>query len=410
MFTFKTFLKEQTIVEDLLLEAAASASAANDDKGKLHELLLAKYLHPETRLPDHHRSESENDDHAGTPQQVHDRLMKKVGGEAYNEIDSHAQQTAKSIREHLDQAGHTGNGKHIGQVFWTSNADKENKPGDHEKTVGVKDVNSNADLIVRIHDKNGAAHGHVGISAKYGSNKPNYRNPGLESMEKTAGIQKGSLKSLTDQHQTNMDALGYNGSADQRNIQYKIDKMGIDKARQERARMTGLLASGKKLSKKETTMHEHLGKFIDAHDTMKPEEQLVFQQKATTRAAQAEASSIEAKRAVARHFSSGLAQKNDGELRDIIRQHVSAPTVIPHIVAHSQVKDNGTADSHIQPSHSIADEHLSKFSGLRVVHGGGVSTTIKGTDNKGKERNVAIFTAKSSSGPHKGLVGTFSLG
>ena len=186
--------------------------------------------------------------------------------------------------------------------------------------------------------------------------------------------------------------------------------MGIDKARQEHAKLNGLTASGKKLRKKETTKHEHLGKFLQANDSMKPEEQIAFQQKAASRAAQAEASSIEAKRAVAKHFSSGLAQKNDAELRDIIRQHVSAPTVIPHVVAHSKVKDNGTAESHIEPSHSIADDHLSQFTNLRVNHGGGVSTTIKGTDKQGKERNAAIFTTKSSSGPAKGLVGTFSLG
>ena len=103
MFTFKTFLKEQSITEELLLEAAASASAANDDKGKLHELLLAKYLHPETRLPDHHRSESENDDHAGTPQQVHDRLNEKMGPAAMNEIRGHSKQSSQALHQYLKE-------------------------------------------------------------------------------------------------------------------------------------------------------------------------------------------------------------------------------------------------------------------------------------------------------------------
>ena len=77
MLNFKSFLKEDLIKEDLLLEAESSA-VESDDKGKLHELLLAKYLHPEQRLPEHHRSESDNPDHAGTPEQVHKKLQDKM--------------------------------------------------------------------------------------------------------------------------------------------------------------------------------------------------------------------------------------------------------------------------------------------------------------------------------------------
>lgn len=412
MLSFKSFLKEEVLTEEsLLLEAAATAGVENDDKGKMHELLLAKHLHPDTKLPDHHRSESENEDHAGTPQQVHDRLMKKIGPAAYSEIDRHAKQTAEGIKKHFTEQGHVGPGQHIGGVFWTSNADKANKPGDHEKTTGVKDVNSNADLIVRVHDKNGKTAGHVGVSAKYGSNKPNYRNPGLDSMEKLAGLEKGSMKALTDAHHGHMEKLGYNGSADQRNIQYKIDKMGAEKARTEHAKYEALVKQGKSLSKKNGIMHEHLGVFLKAHDGMKSDkDRMSFIQQAKSRAASAEASSLEAKRAVAKHFAGGLSKKSDEELRDIVREHVSAPTHIPHIVAHSQVKDDGSAVSHIEPSHSIADNHLSKFDNLHVVHGGGIQTTIKGTHKQtGKVQNVAAFTTKSSSGPHKSLAGAFSL-
>jgi hypothetical protein len=412
MLNFKSFLKESIILteEALLLEANLTKDVENDDKGKMHELLLAKYLHPNSTLPEHHRSESENEEHAGTPQQVHDRLKKKMGDAAYNQIDAHAQQTAKAIHWHLQQAGHTGNGNHIGQVFWTSNADKPNKPGDHEKTTGVKDVNSNADVIVRIHDKDGKTAGHVGVSAKYGSNKPNYRNPGLDSMEKTAGLAKGSLKQLSDAHHKYMEEIHYNGPASQRHIQYKIDKMGIDKARAEHSKLEGVMAKGKTLSPKNKMMHDHLNKYIEAHDTLSPKEQAGFELSAKTRASTAEASALEAKRAMAKHFSAGLAKKSDEELRDIVRHHVSAPTHIPHIVAHSQVKDNGDVESHVVPSHNIADDHLANYENLHVQHNGGISTVIKGTHKKtGKVMNVGSFTMKGSSGPHKGVAGTFSL-
>jgi hypothetical protein len=407
MLNFKSFLKEEN---NLILERALSQDLESDDKGKLHELLLAKHLHANKQLPEHHRSESENEEHAGTPVQVHDRLKKKIGDAAYNEIDSHAEQTANQLKKHLQDQGHIGNGTHIGNVHWTSNADKANVAGDHEKTVGVKDVNSNADLIVTLHDKDGKTVGHHGVSAKYGSNEPNYRNPGLDSMEKTAGLKTGSLKALTDNHHKHMENLGYNGSADQRNIQYKIDKMGIDKARAEHAKHQAILDSGKTLSKKNKTMHEHLGKFIEAHDTLKnPKKQAAFVQQAQARSAGAESSSLIAKQAVAKHFAEGLGKRSDEELRQVIRDHVSAPTHIPHTVAHSKVKNDGSAESVIKPSHSIADEHISKVKDLQVVHQG-TTAVIRGTHSEtGKPVRVATFTSKSSSGPHKSLVGTFSL-
>ena len=169
MLTFKDFLKEDSrplsLKEEMLLEmAAATKETDSDDKGKMHELLLAKYLHPESRLPDHHRSFSDNEEHAGTPEQVHDRLKEMIGMNAYNEIDNHAKQTAASIKKHFEDNGHVGKNESISNVFWTSNADKPNSAGDHEKTTGVKDTNSNADLIARITDKEGK-HKHVGISA-----------------------------------------------------------------------------------------------------------------------------------------------------------------------------------------------------------------------------------------------------
>ena len=406
MLKFKSFLVEEN---NLLIERALSQDVESDDKGKLHELLLAKHLHPDTQLPMHHRSESENEDHAGTPQQVHDRLKKKIGDAAYNEIDSHAKNTAEALKKHLTDQGHIGNGNHIGDVHWTSNPDKGTVAGDHEKTTGVKDVNSNADLIVTLHDKDGKKVGYHGVSAKYGSNEPNYRNPGLESMEKTAGLKHGILKSLTDNHHKHMEDLGYNGSADQRNIQYKIDKMGIDKVREEHAKHQAIVDSGKSLSKKNKTMHEHLGKFIDAHDSMKPKDQAGFVQKAAARAAGAEASSLVAKQEAAKHFAGGLATKSDEDLRGIVRDHVSAPTHFPHTVAHSKVKNDGSSDAVIKPSHGIADEHLAKVRDLNVVHQG-TTAVIRGTHTEtGKPVRVATFTTKSSSGPHKGLVGTFSL-
>lgn len=413
MLNFKSFLKEELLTEQLLLEKAETSALEADDKGKLHELLLAKHLHPNTQLPEHHRSFSDNEDHAGTPEQVHDRLKAKVGPAAYAELDRHAKQSAEEFKKSMKEQGHIGDHAHIGNVHWTSNADKENSVGDHEKTVGVKDVNSNADLIVTLHDKEGKTVGHHGISAKYGSQEPNYRNPGVDSLEKIAKLPSGTLGTHMKHHSEAMDKLGYTGSADQRNIQTKIDEMGIDEIRKKHAEGQSSIAAGKSLSGKKKIMHEHLGKFIEAHDALGNEKkQEEFRNQAKHRAELARSSNLAARTSMMQTFSSGLAKHSDEELRNVIRQNVSPSTHIPHTIVHSKVKDSGEADSIIKPMHSLADEHLSQFEpgSLHVAPGKGTSMAIKGKHIKtGKITGAARYTIKSSSGAHKGAVGGFRL-
>lgn len=416
MLNFKSFLKEEVLKEDLLLEAESS-SVESDDKGKLHELLLAKYLHPQEKLPEHHRSLSDNPDHAGTPEQVHKKLQDKIPPAAYAEIERHAKQSAEAFKQSMKDQGHIGDHAHIGNVHWTSNADKPNTQGDHEKTTGVKDVNSNADLIVTLHDKEGKPVGHHGISAKYGSQEPNYRNPGLDSLEKVAKLPSGSLGVPMQHHNDAMEKLGYTGSADQRNIMTKIDEMGIDKAREEhskleRAAIFKIRVSGKGLSGKQKTMHEHLAKFIQAHDSLPVKKQEAFRQQATQRAETARASNLAARTQIAQSFTAGIAQHKPEELANIIRQNVSPNTHIPHSVVHSKVKASGEAESVIKPMHSLADEHLAQFkpNSLHVVPGKGIAVTIKGIHAKtGKPVVAARYTIKSTSGAHKGTAGTFKL-
>jgi hypothetical protein len=421
MLNFKSFLKEEVLKEDLLLEAESS-SVESDDKGKLHELLLAKYLHPQEKLPEHHRSFSDNADHAGTPEQVHQKLKDKIPSAAYNEIDRHAKQSADAFKQSMQDQGHIGDHAHIGNVHWTSNADKANVAGDHEKTTGVKDVNSNADLIVTLHDKEGKPVGHHGISAKYGSQEPNYRNPGLDSLEKTAKLPTGSLRVAHDIHTANMEKLHYTGSADQRNIMTKIDEMSLEDSvnakgkpvpgmRSEYARLSAQHAE-KPLRDKNKTMHEHLGKFLQAHDSLPKKERPAFLQSATQRAALARQSNNEKNTQIMQQFTAGISKHTHEELANIIRQNVSPNTHIPHTIVHSKVKDDGTAQSVIKPMHSLADEHLSQFEpgSLKVYPGKGTAVAIKGIHAKTKKPVVAArYTVKASSGAHKSPVGTFKL-
>lgn len=350
---------------------AKTASVESDDKGKLHELLLAKHLNPKGTLPSHWRSKSE--DYGGTPEQVHDRLKTKVGKAAYGEINSHAKQTAGAIMGHLGEYGHIGGktGHEIHDIHWTSNRDAEHNPGDHEKTTGVKDKNSNADLIITTKHKKTGEKKFVGISAKYGSQaKPNYRNSGLDSLEKEAGHAKGTYTSIQKNHEKAVEKLGYKGTRQQRHTQYKAD-----------------------IVKREESPKSMAAK----------------------RATAAEASSLSSRSHMASKHREGLGTKSDSQLRDIVRKNVSPPTVFPHVVAHSHVQSDGSAKSVVHPAHSIADEHLNNFDKLHVdKKEGGIRASIKGTvksgKNAGKVMTVASQTFKAGSGPHKGTAGVFKLG
>ena len=137
MKSFKQVLKEIETFEYEQMLMEESENEKNDDKGKLHELLLAKHLHPKKQLPSHHRAESENPDHAGTPTQVHDKLKDKMTTHEYNQIDSHAKQTAKAVMDHLHKKGHIPKDHVVHDVHWTSNRDTEKKGGDPKKSTKV---------------------------------------------------------------------------------------------------------------------------------------------------------------------------------------------------------------------------------------------------------------------------------
>jgi hypothetical protein len=360
----------------------ASSAVASDDKGKLHEILLAKYLHPKKTLPDHHRSESDNPDHAGTPYQVHEKLFKKIGKDAYNEIDKHAKQTADVVKKHLKQQGHLegDKGHKIEAVHWTSNRDTHKKDGDHEKTTGIKDVNSNADLILTTRGKDGRKTYH-GVSAKYGTeSEPNYRNDGVDSLETKAKMKKGHLSSIWKNHESEMEKLGYTGSKAERHTQWKEHNE--------------ILAAEKKAHKDKGGKAE----------TFKPKH------KHAKLAYAAELSSQNARAKMAREHEKAMSKMSDAEIREHIRHQVSAPTVHNHIVAHSHVQGDGSAKSIVSDSHHIADEHLNQYDKIRIRKGVGISTDYVGIDKRtGKERVIASQIFKGSSGPHKGVAGAFKL-
>jgi hypothetical protein len=373
MLSFKEYLKEEFLIE---------SNEDNDHKGKMYELLLGKHLshdkEEKKKLPEHFRSESK-DAHGGTPQEVHDRLHKLLGHKKYKEIDAHARSMSEKIKAEAKKNGHK-----IHEVHWTSNRDTDKKAGDQERLTGKKDVNSNADLIITTRHKDGTTK-HIGISAKYGKHKPNYRNAGLDSLEKSAKTKTGTYTNLQKEHEDRLKKIGYNGTQKENHALYK----------QHLAKL-----------KAEQDAHKKAGKSID---TFKPKS------KEAKMAHLASESHLEARRTMAREHEKGLSKlvknKDDSALREHIRSQVSPKTNIQHYVAHSQTNDKGEVEHHLTDAHSLADEHLKNYHSLHVRKGNGISSDIMGTNKKtGKKEVVAAQGFKASSGAMKGSNGFFKLG
>ena len=435
ILNFTNYLSEASLYEVYLLEAEKKAKISNDDKGKLHELLLAAHLHPETtdknlRLPSHFRAtgeEATEAGHAGDPQYVHDKLRKKVGEEAYQQIYAHAKQTAGEVKKTLQEQGHLDKNTMIGDVHWTSNRDRENKAGDHENLVGQKDLNSNADLIVSVHRKNkdgtrGDLVSYQGVSAKYGTNKdPNYKNPGADTLEKMSGLREGRISEIMAPHHKFMEHLGYHGTADERTAQYKMQKMPINESKEMLANLKNKVKKGEQLTPREIAMHTHLPSFINMHDsqpTAKAKKEFLDNESAIADKAD------ESKRAhmalVGKELTNSLIEKTkdngngsaDAALRKQIRGDVSPKTIIPHLVAHSHVQEDGSANSLVHDSADIATNHLNKYERLHVATDRKGAVVIRGYEKGapagGKPHTVATYGLKTQNGPHKPIGATLT--
>ena len=435
LFEVKTPI--QKLYEEFLVEARTETE--NDDMGKLHELKLAYHLSADKdedkHLPIRHAAEqSEDPAHNGNPEKVHKTTSDRLGPEKSQKVDDASRQSADEWKKKYLKKG-----EKIGEVAWTSNRDQINKSGekisgDHEKTTGVHDPNSNADLMAKIVDEKGNHLRWAGISAKIGSQDPNLNNPGLDSLEKLSGNEKGHFNSLMKPHDELMQKIGYSGkSRDDRHTQWKIEQMatspdpdkGVEGVRKLHKELEVKSAGGKKLATKDKKMYEHATTFLNAHDGLNDtkKKELLTSDKHRTQAAID--SGQQARRNISSAVAEGLSKQvrksddgtyDDSGLRDTINKMVSPKTIHHHSVVHSRLDDKGNfSRSEISDQETYASKHLNRFKNLKVAGGDGQSTYIKGELNQpghpkhGKEMNVAQFTTKSNSGPMQNTVGTFKL-
>jgi hypothetical protein len=145
----------------------------SNDKGVLHELLVGKHL-----LGKH--MNLHKDKQGDSPKQAHDKikaaLFKKHGNhDEYNRLNAKAKSAAEDLRKHAEKGGHQ-----IHDVHWTS------KPGDIEKSTGIKALQKEdaSDVVIHTkHPKTGKKR-YIGASLKVTDGKSEHitaSNPGMEA-------------------------------------------------------------------------------------------------------------------------------------------------------------------------------------------------------------------------------------
>lgn len=359
MYSYKTFI-------DFFYERYISEEIdSSDSKGKLHEILVAKHLHPNKELPTHYR----NIETQKTPKITHDDIVSihmsvpdrkgntGIHHEDYVAADKRAKEAADHIKEHLKSNGYDTNRIH--SIAWTSNKK------DHKEFTGVEDPNSDADVMMHLHkhgdDDSHPGH-HVGLSLKVGGGKPNVRNPGLKTLNSLTGADEKVINSSLEKHKQNLHNLGYdqNKSAAENHEQYKADigRKGVVGVNKERA-----------LS--------------------------------------AEKSSLVAKNEMASHYAESINKLHKGHVEHLMKSLVAPETKFKHFRVHTKVSNNGTTQ-HLEDHQSEFNKKLIKHGEHGyVAHSSGQSIHIHAKNPDGsKGKRMASIVLKSSSGPVKGIVGS----
>lgn len=346
MLKFKSYLLENELY--YLTEEIKSS----DDKGKLHELLVAKHLSHEDdahkALPKHFRDENKK-----TPSQVHDDIKSRISAEDYSNADSRAKDAANKIREHLKSV-HGVEPHHIGTVAWTS------QTSDHEKLTKKKDPNSDADIMLHTIDDDGN-HNYHGISLKIGSGKPNLRNPGLKSLDKLTGTKSTETQKIINDHKNMLHALGYdkNKTTKENHEQYKLDKE-MPEGTVERTR-------------------------ADAADEHK----------------------LHTLKRLAAQYSNNANQIDPEKKKHIVKQLIAPDTHFNHFRVHTVTdKDGNLKHQHIEQHQQELDKHLVNHNDFHFTHSG-QTVRIHAKNPDGSIGNkVAEVSMKGVSGPIKGIAGT----
>lgn len=337
MLSFKQFLYELFFLEEI---------SSSDDKGKLHELLVAHHLSSDDddkkELPTHYR-----DENGKTPRQVHDEIKSRVSEEDYNKAHKRAKAAAEKIKEEFKKKGiHQ---KHIKKVVWTSNK------SDHKKFTGEDDPNSDADVMIETQNHPEKYHG---ISLKVGSAKPNLRNPGIEHLNKLTKANKEHVSNLLKNHKNKLHELGYNkeNSTESNHKKYKEDKGGQN----------------------------------------------------VERAKKADESKLNTLKHLASHYTESFNNLSHEHHHHMLTSLLAPKTKFPHVRVHTKTPKKGDGpETHIIENHQEElQKELSKHKHGFVAVNKGQRMVIHAKNEDGTpnlKKKIASITMKGVSGPVKGL-------
>lgn len=313
----------------------------NHDLGVLNELLLALHMSSGNTFPDHFRDEKMS------PQVIHDQIKYSIEANTYIKFYDWTYQMAGQVKTRLIGDGLMANTTDVKVIAWTSHRDMPETMGDHEKFTGIKDENSDADIMAET------SKGFVGISAKIGVTKDiTLRNPGAKTLQKLFGIDDISAPMIG--HYEALKHLGFTGTQAEMHEQYKLEKTS---ARSKLAKASGLRAR------------------TDIADLI---------------------------------YHSMVKMKSD-EIRNIILELSSPSTYHPHYRTHTRpVKDD--VEHHVSHAreHTLKclDEYSSFDVGYRIRS---MAVQIYGTKKyDGSRETVATISIKARSGPMKGWNGVFT--
>lgn len=393
-----------------LSEAAKDEDADNDTMGKLHEILFAAHVHGGVDAKGNVTRHPEDTRAAGKKSKdVFAALTKKIGGtnsESYKKVNSAAKATAEHWKKRHIPPGHTVEVSH-----WSS------QPGDHERITGIKDSESKADVIITSKDKKGNLQHHP-VSLKYTKSDPNLANNGLEKISSEAGLAK-SEAGLADHWKEHMDRTSsiHTGSGEERSSQYKVDAVARDAAAKGQDPHSAIKASHDKLvekEKREGGLKPKYQKRLAAHKQWleahaKESDKEAFVKNTIKRADDADKSKTDALQKIASTTANSYNIKGDGHIRGSLIKLSTPHTVLPHSIAVSYTKDDGSSTPFSSNEHNFAKDHLDQFEHLTATHQGNGVVFYGKHKKTGKTTRVGTLNFKGGNGPYEGANSTLVL-
>lgn len=401
---------ENSSTRQSLTEASKEGEPDNDTMGKLHEILFAAHAHGGVDEKGNIKRFPEDTRAAGKKSKdIYNALVKKIGGpnsEHYKKVNAAAKATAHEwVRNHVPK-GHT-----VDTAHWSSQA------GDHERITGIKDKESKADVIITSKDKNGNVQHHP-ISLKYTKSDPNLANNGLERISSEAGLSQG--KGLADHWKDHMERTAQHhdaSSGEERSSQYKVDAVAHEALTKGKDAREAVQKSHDALVKKQKAegglnakyskrleMHK---KWLQGHDSSADKDAYI--KAASERTQAADKSKSEALQKIASETANSYNIKGDGHIRGSLIKLSTPHTVLPHSIAVSYTKDDGSSTPFTTHEHSFAKDHLHQFDHLTATHQGNGVVFYGKHKQTGKTTRVGTLNFKGGNGPYEGANSTLVL-